>query len=305
MKKIVSFFAFVAIVFSFAACGGNEGNVPELPVINGKFSVGNGQQVYFAKGNLQATTTDLGAHWTWSIAQNQYDRIDAGVANNKLTDVGNHAVSENGTVDLFGWSTPASYYGITPSQEFDDYSGNFRDWGETIGTGWYTLSADQWNYLFLRRADAKRLFGFGRILPPNAYYYTRGIFILPDNWDDAKREQYGFMSAEKQEEQYNLKWVVIEEVGRYQNVDYQYNSYNVTGEGITLADLEAEGVVFLPVANCRSGKVTTGSGAGFYWTSTPKGDMSAYHINFGSNFFPYHTYERYKGHSVRLVRNAN
>ena len=30
MKKIISFFAFVAIVLTFAACGGNDGNVPEI-----------------------------------------------------------------------------------------------------------------------------------------------------------------------------------------------------------------------------------------------------------------------------------
>ena len=30
MRKILSFFAFVAIVISFAACGGNDGNVPEV-----------------------------------------------------------------------------------------------------------------------------------------------------------------------------------------------------------------------------------------------------------------------------------
>jgi hypothetical protein len=30
MKNIVSLFAFVAIVISFAACGGKDGNVPEV-----------------------------------------------------------------------------------------------------------------------------------------------------------------------------------------------------------------------------------------------------------------------------------
>lgn len=73
MRKLFPLFAFVAIVITFAACG--DGNNPVVNIapegaIKGKFSVGAGQQVYFAKGNLLATTTDLGTTWSWAFAPN-------------------------------------------------------------------------------------------------------------------------------------------------------------------------------------------------------------------------------------------
>jgi len=275
--------------------------MPEY-TLNGVFTVGNGQQVYFAEGNLQATTNDYGANWTWSIAPNQYDRINNGVANNELT--GDRTVSENGTIDLFGWSTPSTYYGITPSKNNSDYSGNFKEWGKTIGADWYTLSADQWEYLFLHRPNAKKLFGFGYILPPNSYRYTRGIFILPDNWDDAKRAQFNFVSAE---EDGNVPFVVDGDKKYYDYNGDEPNRYDVIGSGddITWADLEAEGVVFLPAANHRDGTVTNGLGTGFYWTSTPKSVTEACFSNFSSKFYIYNFGDRYAGQAVRLVRNAN
>ena len=40
-----------------------------------KFSVSSTKKVFFAPGNLQATTTDYGATWTWNFAAHQYDYI--------------------------------------------------------------------------------------------------------------------------------------------------------------------------------------------------------------------------------------
>ena len=42
----------------------------------------NGDQVVFSRGNLQATTNDLGANWTWGFAENQWDYIGNAAANN-------------------------------------------------------------------------------------------------------------------------------------------------------------------------------------------------------------------------------
>ena len=85
-------------------------------------------RVIFAPGNLQATTTDLGATWIWSFAEHQYDYMGsgAGSANGLITDdEGN--VSANGTVDLFLPSNSAKgHYGITKSCA----QGSFIDWGK-------------------------------------------------------------------------------------------------------------------------------------------------------------------------------
>jgi len=300
MRKFLSLFAFMAIVLTFAACnnGGNEGNIPEVNYINGIFSVGNGQQVYFAKGNLQATTTDLGAHWSWGFAPNQYDRIGDKAANNAIN--GDGTVSENGTVDLFGWSTPSTTNGIHNSIDNSTYSGNFRNWGERIGAGWYTLSADQWEYLFMTRTDAKKLFGFGTIkMADNTK--IKGLFILPDNWDDAKRAQFNFRSAED----VNLEWEEGNGKGRYINLTYP-NEYAVTGGGITWAAMQAEGVVFLPFSFFRKGETVTSVG-GCYWSSTPSNtDGQAIYVFFSTTFFyPHSESARRDGQAVRLVRNAN
>lgn len=64
-------------------------NITRRPVpegaISGKFTInGNGDKVFFAKGNLQATTTDNGASWTWAFATNQWDYVGNAVANNAI-----------------------------------------------------------------------------------------------------------------------------------------------------------------------------------------------------------------------------
>ena len=59
-------------------------------------------------------------------------------------------------IDLFGWSgsTGSAKWGISTSTDYNDYSGDFVDWGtNTIGTDapdtWRTLTIDEWQYLFM------------------------------------------------------------------------------------------------------------------------------------------------------------
>ena len=105
--------------------------IPE-GAICGKFSVADGKQVYFSKGNLQLTAAD-----TWQFAENQWDYFGASQSDDHR--------------DLFGWGT-----GNNPNQTSTDnidYS-SFTDWGDntslqaSLGTGWRTLTKDEWVYLF-------------------------------------------------------------------------------------------------------------------------------------------------------------
>ena len=135
--------------------------------LSGKFSVSATKQVQFSRGNLQATCSSADGNsstqetWTWHFAEHQWDYIGNAAANNSIN--GNGSVSTAGTVDLFGWvgasSTweGAAQYGITNSMEqaggTDGYGNNETeslksDWGNTIGTGWRTLTSDEWKYLF-------------------------------------------------------------------------------------------------------------------------------------------------------------
>ena len=122
-------------------------------IVPGFFSVADDKTVAFAQGNLQATTADLGVNWTWGFAEHQYDYVGAEVANTKIS--GNGKVGENGTVDLFGWSTVANFFGIHYSENPSLYSGEFIEWGKRIGDGWRTLTKDEWVYVFNTRTGAK------------------------------------------------------------------------------------------------------------------------------------------------------
>ena len=152
--------------------------VPSIPTgaIDGLFTInGNGDQVYFSQGNLQAVCASADADgstqetWTWQFAEHQYDYIggrsnggsEVQTGNNHID--GNGSVSTAGTVDLFGWVGTSSYnnnYGIWNNTTANSY-GNTKneslknDWGHnaiTILNDGYenyttTCTAAQWTAL--------------------------------------------------------------------------------------------------------------------------------------------------------------
>ncbi len=160
----------VAAEAALAALNPGGGAAP-AGALNGAFTINeSGDKIAFSKGNLQATTEDNGYNWTWSFAAHQWDNIGIEVANNKIN--GDGLVSENGTVDLFGWSTPVTYWGINNSVNVDDYIlGDFKDWGTLMGTGWRTLTKDEWSYLLQHSSNGK-----ATVNDKNGYIF------LPDNW---------------------------------------------------------------------------------------------------------------------------
>ena len=99
---------------------------------------------------------------------------------------GQYGDSKSGTdladkIDLFGWSTNTTNFGVSVSIDNDDYSGLFVDWGTNkIGNDapntWRTLSKDEWVYLLNIRTNASSLYGIAQVNGVN------GLIILPDNW---------------------------------------------------------------------------------------------------------------------------
>ena len=150
MKKLFSFFAFVAIMISFAACGGNS-NEPEAAVL-GKFSVGDGKQVYFAKGNLWRSTNLITMEKIWYFAPRQWDMI--GDAPSMYT-------------ERYSWNEL--------KESLDNWTINSIQNGG--GYTWRVLSNDEWNYLFHSRDNADKLFTHANV------YGVNGVIILPDDWD--------------------------------------------------------------------------------------------------------------------------
>ena len=288
MKKM--FMAVIALMLTISASAQfyiycSDGNVIKVDSISmvapsydetlgiGTFSVSADKQVTFSKGNLQYTqSTD-----TWSFADNQYDylgeaniAIDADVLADK--------------VDLFGWSTSATNFGVSTSTDWENgYSGSFIDWGTNkIGNDapntWRTLSYDEWNYLRNTRTNASDLRGVAQVNGVN------GLIFLPDNWTCPAGVTFksGFHSSN--------------------GVDY-YAAYQ-TFTAAEWSKLESAGAVFLPATGGRYGSdVSDVQNYGFYWSATMYNSYYAFCFYFNSDELYMNHYTRYGGQSVRLVKD--
>ena len=249
------------------------------------FQVGASSYAIFAPGNLQATTADLGSNWTWSFANRQYDFVGNATANNKVN--GNGTVSANGSVDLFGWSTSATYFGISNAEPFDAYPGDFIDWGiNIIGTyeanEWRTpIGGDgsEWTYLISTRANHDAKWGYATVAG------VKGLIILPDNFTDPNKNG---------------------DSGAFVGNTTSWTS-NVYTSGANWNAMEDAGAIFLPAAGYRTNNsVGNVDGHGSYLTSTAQTSqiiyrLELYGIDFES-FRPNNTAWRRDGQSVRLLR---
>ena len=137
-----------------------EASVPD-GALSGKFSVSDGKQVYFSKGNLRYASSK------WSFFDNQYDYYDSYSAD---------------AWDKFGWSTSGTTYGMSTSTSGGTYSGDFVDWGATMGTGWFTLSSAEWTYLFNTRTVNGGTGDGKSYTKGQSVNGTLGLVIYPDNY---------------------------------------------------------------------------------------------------------------------------
>ena len=267
--------------------------------LSGKFTINDGgSQVSFSKGNLQATTRDNGKHWSWDFATNQWDCIGNAAANNAIN--GNGTVSTNGTVDLFGWVgassgfTGGAQYGISNSTIASDYGTSASeslksDWGNTIGTGWRTLTSDEWSYLLTFRTSGSTVNGTSNARCTMATINTdgtavKGLILFPDGVTIATDEA--------------TSWGAINDKS-----DYVTNCN--TAQWTALA---AKGCVFLPAAGNRWGYDINRVGYnGVYWSSTSKeysADEARY-LSFYSDLLNPNNYtKRNSGFAVRLVKDV-
>ena len=226
------------------------------------FSVSATKKVKFAPGNLQATTTDLGEHWTWNFAENQWDYVGDAAANNSIN--GNGTVSENGTVDRFGWSTASTYLGIHNFTNDEDCPGAFVDWGshpvviEGIGSGWRTLTEQEWEYLINTRV-VKGGSGEG-------YTYTLG-------------QKVNGVSG------------------------YVFYPDNYTGEiytGTDWSSFENAGCMFLPISECTCYWTSTP----YDDSNSTSNLEAKYVYSYHNKLHTYYSNNRFRKYYVRLVRDV-
>ena len=180
---------------------------------SGVFSIAENKIATFATGNLQYHTGDK----IWRFAKQQYQVV--GKQNINLGDP-----TFAGWIDMFGWSTAETYFGVDPSNSNELYDGEFVDWGTVFeGEKWSTLSADEWKYLLNTRANATQLKQIATVDT------LLGIMLFPD------------------------AWVMPESIDVTAKLD---TAYNVNVYNYTIAQweaLEAAGAIFLPAAGRRTG----------------------------------------------------
>ena len=274
--------------------------------LNGKFAISASKQVYFSKGNLQATTTDLGSTWTWAFAENQWDyiggRSESGsepqTGNNFIN--GNGTVSDNGTIDLFCWVgssssfTGIAQYGITYSTSFEDYGAANETWksdwgtlpitngGNVANSGWRTLTSAEWTYLFYTRTASTVNSTSNARYAKATVNGKQGIILFPDSYTHPEG-----VTAPKNINTKTSGWS-----------GNQYSDTNWT-------KMETAGAVFLPAAGYRKGATVYDPEDPYciYWSSTSSSDAGFACTLYSTteNLIANNPHFRSRGYSVRLV----
>lgn len=237
----------------------------------GCFAVSADQYVSFAPGNLQYTYSSR----KWSFAENQYDTI--GNANTNGTTLGS-------VIDMFGWSTSSSSWGVSTSSNNTDYAGEFLDWGaNTIGKDkpntWRTLTSEEWDYLLNLRPDAANLKGIAQVAGVN------GLVLLSDNWTTPAGLTFksGFVTA----------------------YDESAFAAHQTFTAEQWAQMQEAGAVFLPAVGVRNGaSIYFLNNYCNYWSATSFGDSYAFYVSATPNEVYVGNADRNNGQAVRLVKNT-
>lgn len=235
----------------------------------GCFAVSSDQYVSFAPGNLQYTYSSR----KWSFAENQYDTI--GNANTNGTTLG-------AAIDMFGWSTSSSSWGVSTSSNNNDYAGEFLDWGaNTIGKDkpntWRTLTSEEWDYLLNLRPDAANLKGIAQVAGVN------GLVLLSDNWTTPAGLTFksGFITA----------------------YDESAFAAHQTFTAEQWAQMQEAGAVFLPAVGMRNGaNIYFFNNYCNYWSATPFGDGYSFNLSATPNEAYVGNIDRNIGQAVRLVK---
>ena len=238
---------------------------------NYEFSISYSKQVTFSMGNLQYHPLND----EWRFAPSQLDYI--GDANRNISS------SYNGWLDLFGWSTPTTDFGVTTSTNSSDYSGYFVDWGTNqIGTDspntWRTLMSSEWQYLLNLRNNASSLKGVAQVNGVN------GLILLPDTWTCPSGITF--------------------KSGFHSNLGVKYYAAYQTFTIDEWSKMEKAGAVFLPAAGARSYTVANVQNKGYYWSANKAGSLGNVHYLY---FISNEASMQYGGpsnhFSVRLVKD--
>ena len=264
---------------------GDSSDTPSSNFTPVSFSVSTTQQVYFSSGNLQYIQSSD----TWQFASCQWecvgtDNVTGGEVTSDAYGYYREGTALADKVDLFGWSTGATIFGVSTSTDWENgYLGSFVDWGsnqigDDVPNTWRTLTYDEWDYLRWERENYDALCGIAQVNGIN------GLILLPDGWScpDGVTFQSGFHDS--------------------YGVEY-YAAYQ-TFTADEWSKMESAGAVFLPAAGRRYGSgVDYVQDLGYYWSATESDSRGACYLYFNAVGAYVDGDNRYSGRSVRLVKD--
>lgn len=281
---------FFTFLLALVASIGMSWAAPAIAVngkLPGAFSVSPTKVVYFSQGNLQFTRTSTSVAWStgkFSFMDNQYDYIETNEYPYCTDDYANKTA-----IGLFGWATSnlntpvanTNYLPTNTNTTNTSYGSGITteninwatahanyDWGANtgdLGTGWRTLTADEWTYLFNTRTvnggtGSGKSYTLGQSVNGKP-----GVVLYPDNYTGATYTT-------------GSDWSTFEDKGCVFLPTAGYR------DGTWVSDV--------------------GLG-GFYWSSTSASYKNAYYVYTSSFYVtPAYTYRRDRGCSVRLVSDT-
>ena len=284
-KRILSFLWI--LVFNILGIPVLLSQTVPVGAVNGLFSVREGQQVFFSRGNLQYIGSAATPYW--KFADHQWDYLGSAGQNNS---------SQNVDRDLFGWGTSGYSHGAVcyqPWSTSDNYSDYYAygnenddledqtgqaDWGYNAilnggnqeNSGWRTPANEEWYYLFNNRNTPSGI-RYAKAKVNN----VNGVILVPDNWS---ADYYALSNT---------------------NTSGASYSSNVITAG-QWTTLEQHGAVFLPAAGYRYETYLSNVGSnGRYWSTTPYNSY-ARRVNFDDSQLVVSGVDmRYYRESIRLI----
>ncbi len=242
------------------------------------FSVSATQKVTFSPGNLQYHPKN--DKWRFALSQLNY-----------IGETHGDILNYDGWIDLFGWSgsTGSAKFGVSSSEDSNDYSGSFVDWGKNqIGSDapdtWRTLTNNEWTYLLTGRTNANELIGIACVNGIN------GLIVLPDEWEcpDGITFKSGLLTPPVDENTY----------GEHQPINA--NQW---------AEMEQAGALFLPAAGAyikpyaAYPDIVYSSDFGQYCSSSVGNSDFVYGMYYHPGTLFFYQMNRQERSAVRLVKD--
>ena len=315
--------------------------------LTGYFSVdgdGHGNDTYkvvFSRGNLQHVNSNNPSSGDWKFADRQYDFFGQ-----RNLDRSGYNLST--TVDLFCWSESeegGNYFGMYTYDPDDAHwqgasTTYFKDWGDykvisgdPVGT-WFTLSADQWYYLFHSRVNGRGDQLRGKATITQVKGHSAQLYEGESDWSTPRTSIDGFILLPDD-------WTSDDVPSGLSFSSTGNNEYTAS----EWARMEAAGAMFLPAAGWGSSyhdedndpdegnDIYNTYQDGQYWSSTRHGQNSSsasalsYYVHFNystadwylltssliyshsgsestSNQFANYDLQWWRMRSVRLVKSA-